>query len=279
MELEVFKARYPDIEVEELLPLFPRIPMSDYPGLHRYSWEECHRGFIGAGGLFLVSEVAGQLGLEKGMRVLDLCCGNCSSSIFLAKQFGVSVIALDLDVDPAENLERIEAAGLHDSITPVRMDARSIDLPDEHFDAVFCLNSYFYFGTDDQYLPYLTRYIRPKGRIGITGPCYSHELTADTPKEYLYDPPHFTESFTVHSPAWWRQHFEAAGVVKLLACEEHPRGREFWLDQVRWLLEQQHPRDMEHSMQQMLRQEIVMLLKDKERFVTYMILIAEKEST
>jgi hypothetical protein len=104
-------------------------------------------------------------------------------------------------------------------------------------------------------------------------------LTADTPKEFLYDPPHFTESFAVHSPSWWRHHFETTGVVRLLACEEHPRGREFWLDQVRWLLEEHHPRDMEPWMRQMLFQEIVMLLKDKERFVTYLTLIAEKVSS
>ena len=74
MEIEDFKSRYPEIEVEELLPRFPRIPMSEYPELRDYSWEDCHRGFIGSGGLFLVSEVARRLGLEPGMRVLDLCC-------------------------------------------------------------------------------------------------------------------------------------------------------------------------------------------------------------
>lgn len=250
--------------------------MSEYPDLREYSWEDCHRGFIGSGGLFLVSEVAKRIGLQEGMRVLDLCCGNCSSSLFLAKHFGVRVIALDRDVDPTKNGERIDAAGLKDTITPVQADARSIELPDEYFDAVFCLNSYFYFGTDDRYLPYLARFIRPGGRIGIASPCYSHELTEDTPTEFLYDPPHFTESFAVHSPAWWQQHFEATGVAKVLLCEEHPRGREFWLDSVRWLVEECHPRDMERWMRQMVLQEIVMLLKDKERFVTYMTLIAER---
>jgi cyclopropane fatty-acyl-phospholipid synthase-like methyltransferase len=213
------------------------------------------------------------------MRVLDLCCGNCSSSLFLAKQFRVRVTALDRDVDPTDNRERIKAAGLQDSVIPVKMDARSIGLPEEYFDAVFCLNSYFYFGADSRYLPYLTRFLRPRGRIGIASPCYSRELTVNTPEDFLYDAPHFTESFAVHSPPWWQQHFRATGVVKVLACEEHPRGREFWLDHVRWLLEQHHPRDMDHRVRQMVFREIVMLLKDKERFVTYMTLIAERRSS
>ena len=66
------------------------------------------------------------------------------------------------------------------------------------------------------------------------------------------------------------------GIVKLLTCQEHPKGREFWLDQVRWLLEQRHPRDMESWMQEMVHQEIVMLLSDQDRFVTYLTLLAEK---
>jgi len=277
VEIEYLRAHYPGIAVEELFSDVPRITMSDYPDLNGYSWEDCHHGFMGSGGLFLVSEVATRMGLRQGMRVLDLCCGTCASSIFLAKEFGVSIVALDHEVDPKENRERIDVADMTGAITPVKMDARSIDLPENHFDAVFCLNSYFYFGTDPQYLPYLLRFIRPSGRIGIASPCYSHELAEDTPKEFLYDPPQFTESYTVHSPQWWREHFESSGGAKVLVCEDHPRGREFWPDSVRWLIEQRHPRSMEPWMQQMVLQELLMLLKDEERFVTYMTLIAERE--
>jgi len=271
-----FKARYPDVELEELVPHFPRIAVSDYPELAAYSWQDCHRGFIGAGGLFLVSEMASKMEFKAGMRVLDLCCGNCASSIFLARRYGLKVMALDSGVDPSENWKRIESAGLADAITPIAMDARNITLPREYFDAIFCMNSYFYFGTDDLYLAYLTRFLRPGGRIGITGPCYADELTPETPREFLYDPPLFAESFSVHSPQWWRRHFETMGIVRVLVCEQHPQGREFWLDGVRWLIEQCHPRDMEPWMRDMVYQEIVMLLMDRERFVTYLTLVAEK---
>ncbi len=42
------------------------------------------------------------------------------------------------------------------------------------------------------------------------------------------------------------------------------------------LIEQCHPRDMELGMKAMVWQEIEMLLTDRERFVTYLTLIAEK---
>lgn len=271
MNIEAIKERYPDIELEELFPLFPRIPMSDYPELNGYSWEDCHAGFRGAGGLLLVSDMAQKMELKKGMRVLDLGAGLCASSIFLAKHYGVNVVAADLWVDPCENWKRVREAGFEASVMPVKMDARDIPFAEGYFDAVFSMNSYFYFGTDDLYLSYLTRFVRQSGRICIAGPCYADELSPDTPKEFLED-----ESIAFHSPKWWKHHFEKTGLVYVLHCEEHPKGREFWLDDVRWLLEECHPREREEEMRDMIWHDLVMLLSDEQRFVTYFTLLAEK---
>lgn len=292
MDVKTFYARYPDIDPEELYPLFPRIPMPGPPewtdrssalytgaGEPRfYTWEECHRGFRGAGGLFLVSEMANRLALAPGQCVLDLCCGNGISSIFLARHYGVRIMAVDLNVDPSANWRRAQEADVADLVTPLRMDARDLTFPQGYFDAIFCLNSYFYFGTHDLYLPYLCRFLRPGGRIGIASPCYARELPPDPPRELLYDAPHYVESYAVHSPNWWRRHFERRGLVDVLCCREHPRGRAFWLDEVRWLLEQAHPREMEPWMREMVRQEIAMLLSDEEAMVTYLTLLAQKRA-
>jgi hypothetical protein len=64
--------------------------------------------------------------------------------------------------------------------------------------------------------------------------------------------------------------------VAVQICREHPQGRELWLDNVRWLMEERHPRDMDPAMRAMVLQEIVMLLTDRKRFITYLTLIAEK---
>jgi SAM-dependent methyltransferase len=278
MNTEVLKNRYPNLNPEELFPDFPRIPMTGYPELEGYTWEDCHRGFKGAGGLFLVFDTARRMKLEAGMRILDLCCGNCASSIFLAKHFDVSVVAADIGVDPTDNWKRVQEAGLEDRVLPIRMDATQLLLPYEYFDAVFCMNSYFYFGTDDAYLPYLIRFLVNGGRIGIASPCYADELSPETPPEYYFDAPGFAESHAVHSPQWWRKHFEKEKSVEILACEANPWGREYWLDDVRWLVEECHPRHRETKMREMVLQQILMLLIDQNRFVTYLNLVAEKQT-
>ncbi|MBI9043132.1 MAG: class I SAM-dependent methyltransferase [Anaerolineaceae bacterium] len=220
--------------------------------------------------------MAQQLNLRSGMRVLDLCCGNCSSSIFLAKQYGVNVIVADNGVNPTDNWERIKSTGLSKQIIPLKLDAKNLLLPEGYFDVSFCLISYFYFGTEDTYLDYLIQFLQDNGKLGIASPCYAAELKPDTPREFLYDAPDYIESYTVHSPSWWQQHFNKSDRVNVLRCEENPKGRAYWLDDVHWLLETHHSNNMKPEMKSMLLQEIEMLLKDETNFVTYLTLIAEK---
>lgn len=264
--------RYPDIELKELSALFPRMLMSDYPELSEYSWEDCHKGLLGAGGLFLALDMARIMQVKEGMRILDLGAGHCLTSIFLAKRYRAKVIAADLNVDSSENWNRIKEAKVTDSVTPIKMDAHDIPFPKGYFNAVFCMNSYLYFGTDDLYLSYLLEFLQRAGRICIASPCYANELSSETPSEFLEE-----ASVTYHSSKWWKHHFEKTGLANLLHCKEHPKGRELWLDMVRWLIEERHPRERDQGMRDMILHDIVMLLNDKERFVTYFMLLAEKK--
>jgi cyclopropane fatty-acyl-phospholipid synthase-like methyltransferase len=54
--------------------------------------------------LWLVEWLAEAMTLQPGMRVLDLGCGRATSSIFLAKEFGVTVWAADLWIKPTDNI-------------------------------------------------------------------------------------------------------------------------------------------------------------------------------
>ncbi len=273
MNLEDIKKRYPDIELEELLPLFPRIPMSDYPELSGYSWEDCHAGQMAPGGIFLASDIAKKMNLKEGMRVLDLGPGNCASSLFLARHYKVQVTAAELWIEPSKNWERVKKAGLMHSVMPMKVDARNMYFAEEYFDAVFSIDTFAYFMTDDMYLPYLAKFVRPGGQICIGGHCYANELTPETPKEFIWG----FQSYAYHSPRWWRRHFENTGLMNVLYCEEHPKGRELWLDCIRWDLEECHPRDRQDWTKDDLMQSIKMLLTDKQRFITHFILLAEKK--
>src|SRR5260370_3529806 len=80
----------------------------------------------GANSLWLTEWLATALDLCPGMRVLDLGCGKASSSIFLRREFGVQVWAVDLWISAAENIQRIRDARAEEGVFPLHAHARAL---------------------------------------------------------------------------------------------------------------------------------------------------------
>lgn len=182
---------------------------------------------MGPNPLWLAEFLVERLPLEPGMRVLDLGCGRASSSIFLARELGVEVWAADLWVDPTDNLARIDAAGVADRVFPLRVEAHALPFAHAFFDAVVCLDAYQYFGTDETYLAYLVRRLRPEGRVGIVVPGLTREFDDDVPERLR---PHWDpEWFTWHSAAWWSRLWRRSGTVEVEIADTMPDGWATWL--------------------------------------------------
>jgi len=276
MELEVIKSVYPDISERDLYDLFPRLSVSEYPSLAKYSWEEVHEDIAGQGGLFLAHDMAELLDLREGMKVLDLGCGRATTSVYLASEYGVEVHAVDKHLSRKKVLPKLKKSKVENSVLPQKTDAWNLRFPKDFFDAVFSMNAYFYFGTDDFYLGYLSQFVRDGGKICIGSPCYAQEINSETPKEFLIDPPAY---LGVHSPDWWRSNFEKNEGIRVLHCERHPKSREFWLDAVRWIVESCHPREMDEKSRAFTLELITMVMSDTEGFVTHFKLLAEKSGS
>src|SRR5437773_1512497 len=120
-----------------------------------------------ANALWMTEWLAEALELRPGMRVLDLGCGRAASSVFLRREFGVQVWATDLWFSASENLQRVRDAGIEDGVFPIHADARSLPFAAEFFDAIVSLDSFVYYGTDDLYLNFLARFLKPGGLLGI----------------------------------------------------------------------------------------------------------------
>jgi SAM-dependent methyltransferase len=164
------------------------------------------------------------------MRVLDLGCGRATSSIFLRREFGVQVWATDLWFSATENLQRIRDAGVEDGVFPIHADARTLPFADEFFDAVVSIDSFSYYGTDDLYLNYLARFVKPGGALGIAGAGFMRELDG-VPPEHLRAW-WTSDLWCLHSPDWWRRHWGRSGLVDIEVADWMPQGWERWLE---WL--------------------------------------------
>jgi SAM-dependent methyltransferase len=182
----------------------------------------------GANPLWLTEWLTEAMQLQPGMRVLDLGCGRAVSSIFLHREFGVQVWATDLWFSASENLQRIRDAGISDGVFPVHADARALPFAPGFFDAIVCIDTFPYYGTDDLYLAYLARYVKPGGVVGIAGAGYMKEFEAPVPAHLAgwWTP----ENWCLHSAAWWRRHWEQTGIMDIDRADTLPDGWKFWLE-------------------------------------------------
>jgi cyclopropane fatty-acyl-phospholipid synthase-like methyltransferase len=62
---------------------------------------------------------------------------------------------------------------------PIHAEAHDLLYAKGFFDAITCIDSYIYFGTDDMYLSYFSQFVKPGGQIGIVFPGWTKEFKAD----------------------------------------------------------------------------------------------------
>jgi cyclopropane fatty-acyl-phospholipid synthase-like methyltransferase len=215
----------------------------------------------GANSLWLTEWLVEALDLHPNMRVLDLGCGRASSSVFLHREFGVQVWAADLWFSASENLQRIRDAGVEDSVFPIHAEARSLPFAAEFFDAILSIDSFFYYGTDDLYLNYVARFLKPDGYLAIAGAGLTRELDGMLP-EHLRN--WWTQDlWSLHSAAWWRRHWEQTAIVEVELADTLADGWQFWIDWQRAVAPENYA-------------EITALEADRGRFLGYVRCVARR---
>jgi SAM-dependent methyltransferase len=206
------------------------LTLADLPRSAAYDPEWMLENLMGPNAVWLAEALSQVMDLRPGMRVLDMGCGRAISSIFLAKEFGVQVWATDLWIKASENWERIRAAGLQDRVFPIHAEAHTLPFADDFFDAAVSMDAYHYFGTDDLYLGYYARFVKPGGQLGIVVPGIQREFTDGLPEHLA---PYWERDFwSFHSPAWWREHWQRTGPVEVTVADMAPNGWRHWL---KWL--------------------------------------------
>jgi SAM-dependent methyltransferase len=131
-------------------------------------------------------------------------------------------------INATENLQRIRDAGVAERVFPLHADARSLPFAGSFFDAVLCVDAFSYFGTDSLYLNYLAHFVKPGGQIGMAGAGLVREMDGPAPR-HLKDA--WTQDFwSLHSAAWWRQHWERTGIVDIEIADTMPDGWRVWLE-------------------------------------------------
>lgn len=200
----------------------------EYPRSNRHDPRWALEHLMGPNVLWLAESLTQVMPLEKGWRVLDLGSGKAISSIFLAKEFEVEVWSADLWISPSENWQRIQEAGVDQRVYPIFAEAHALPFAEGFFDAIVSLDAYHYFGTDDLYLGYLEKFLKPGGRLGIVVPGLVDEFSNHLPEHLTPFWQH--EFYSFHAPQWWKRHWTRSGQVTVDHADLVPDGWKQWLD-------------------------------------------------
>ena len=244
-----WQARNPDLHMSySINPLYN----NRFPRSNKYEAKWILENQMGPNPLVLAEFLAEPFDLKPGMRVLDLGCGRGITSVFFAREFNAQVYAVDFDewggfTSADARWNNAKAYGVGDLVIPVKADARKLPFANGFFDAVICVDSYFYYGKDDGFIPNVLRFLRPGGKIGMVVPGYMKDPEGNVPahvKAFLND-----ELWTWETLAWWKHLWVQSGLVSVDVADTLQDGWYFWQRWDETLLsagKNQHPHEIEY---------------------------------
>ena len=201
-----------------------------YPKSTAYDPEFVRANMMGPNAIKTLEELAGNMNLRSGMRVLDLGCGTGLTSIFLAREYGVTVFATDLWISATENYARFQAMGVADTVIPIHSEAHDLPYAAEYFDAAVSIDAFHYFGHEADYLDkHLAPLIKPGGQIAVGVPGFVEEYGENIPADIS---PYVKPEYNFHSCGWWQSLWNTSPLVKNITCRSLDCCAEAWAD---WL--------------------------------------------
>lgn len=128
-----------------------------------------------------LNAMVSRLPVAAGQTVLDVATGDGTYALLMAQR-GADVVGLDQDPDYlALASSRAARRGLR--VTAVSGDACQLPFEDDHFDGVFCAQSFYSISNVSRVLAEMRRVVKPAGWVGVLENDSLHHVVLPWPAE------------------------------------------------------------------------------------------------
>ncbi|XP_004512745.1 phosphoethanolamine N-methyltransferase-like isoform X2 [Cicer arietinum] len=130
------------------------------------------QGFVSTGGLETTKEFVAKLGLKPGQKVLDVGCGLGGGDFYMAENFDVEVIAIDLSINMI-SLAIERAIGLKYAVEFECVDCTKKTYPEKTFDVIYTRDTLLHIKDKPTLFRSFYKWLKPGGTLLISDYCKS----------------------------------------------------------------------------------------------------------
>ncbi|GMY23964.1 phosphoethanolamine N-methyltransferase 1-like isoform X1 [Fagus crenata] len=141
-------------------------------------------GFVSTGGIDTTKEFVQKLELKPGQKVLDVGCGIGGGDFYMAENFDVEVVGIDLSINMISfALER--AIGLNCSVEFEVADCTKKTYPENTFDVIYSRDTILHIQDKPALFRSFYKWLKPGGKVLISDYCKSAGTPSPEFAEYI----------------------------------------------------------------------------------------------
>ncbi|XP_057472967.1 phosphomethylethanolamine N-methyltransferase [Actinidia eriantha] len=169
------------------------------------------QGFVSTGGIETTKEFVAKLDLKPGQKVLDVGCGIGGGDFFMAENFNVHVVGIDLSINMVSfALER--AIGLNCSVEFEVADCTKKTYEDNTFNVIYSRDTILHIQDKPALFKSFYKWLKPGGKVLISDYCKSAGPPSPEFAAYIKQ-----RGYDLHSVEAYSQMLRDAGFDKVIA--------------------------------------------------------------
>ncbi|KAI4347261.1 hypothetical protein L6164_008085 [Bauhinia variegata] len=142
------------------------------------------QGFVSTGGSETTKQIVANLDLKPGQKVLDVGCGTGGGDFYMAENFDVEVVGIDLSINMI-SLAIERAIGLKCAVEFECADCTKKTYPENTFDVIYSRDSMLHIQDKLTLFRSFYKWLKPGGKLLITDYCKSAESPSLEFAEYI----------------------------------------------------------------------------------------------